>query len=125
MAQVYGRFQKTGQTTEWRPIEAEEVSPGVFALKTIGSGGATGTSGVAEHHNAAANIAVATVNFSASTKHVQVENRSVNTIFVSFDGGTNTRTIDSGITLDVDAITTSIEISANVNGSTYEIIALV
>ena len=125
MAQLRGHLIKDGETTDWHPIEVEEISPGKFALLVSGGTG-SGSSGVPEHHNANANTASATVNFSGTIKHVQITNRSTtDTIFVSFDAGVNTKTIDSGETLDVDATITSLDISASVDGTPYEIIALV
>ncbi len=127
MSDIRGLLVKTGQTTRWHPIAVEEVSPGVFALKTTGSGAAGGSGGVPEHHNANANIIAATVNFSGTTKHVQIANRSTSNVdtFISFDGGTNQRTIEAGETLDVDAAVTDLDISAASNGTPYEILALV
>lgn len=125
-------FKNEPGTSDWHPISVDKVGD-EYALKVSvvsdtsggGGGGGSSASGAAEHHNGTANTTPAVVNFSAATKHIQIENRSTDKIFVSFDNGANTRTIDSGITLDVDAIATSIEISSDVNGSAYEILALV
>lgn len=126
MAQLRGFLRVPGKSNRWHPISVEEVLPGKFALVTTGGAVGGGGSGVPEHHNANANITPATVTFSATVKHVQITNRSTtDSIFISFDSGANVKTIDSGETLDVDAAVAGLDISANANGTPYEIIALV
>ena len=86
------------------------------------------TSGIVKHHNGTANIVVATVTFSGTTRHVQIENFGVGVakdIFVSFDGGTTFRTIQPGVTLDVDGIMTDLKIKATADGTPYEILAII
>lgn len=82
-------------------------------------------SGTVEHHNGTANIAAATVTFSAVTKHVQIENFSAGkNILVSFDGGATFRTIQPGVSLDIDGIMTDLRIKATADATPYEILAL-
>ena len=84
------------------------------------------TSGVVEHHNGTANIAVATVTFSGITRHAQIQNMSASRdILVSFDGGANFRTIEPATTLDIDGKMTDLAIKATADGAPYEILALV
>ncbi len=83
-------------------------------------------SGVIEHHNGTANIAVATVTFSATIKHVQIENmNSANDLLVSFDGGTLFKTLQPGTILDVDGTMADLKIKASADGTSYEILAIV
>ena len=95
-------------------------------LKVTGGGSEASSSGVVEHHNGTANIAVATVTFSATIKHVQIENFDASAdIFVSFNGGTLFKTIQTGTVLDVDGIMADLKIKASADGTSYEILAIV
>lgn len=83
------------------------------------------SSGTPKHYNGTANIASASVNFAGTTKHVQIENMDgIKDVYVSFDGGSNFRTIQPGYILDVDCAITSLDISASADGASYEILTV-
>jgi len=120
MAHLYGRLKIAGNTTEWHPISVEKAGD-EYVVKA-----AIIPSGVIEHYNGDAELAVATVTFSGATKRIVIENMSgTETISVSFDGGVNFKTIAIGKTLDVAASVTSIDIKASAAATAYEILALV
>lgn len=80
--------------------------------------------GTPKHYNGNANIAPATVTFAATTKHLQIENTDTGSkiIYISFDSGTNWRTIRAGETFDLDCEIGSIDIKASVDAVPYEIV---
>lgn len=79
--------------------------------------------GVPKHYNGNANIIAVPVNFALITKSLIVENLdAVNNLFVSFDGGINTFTIKPGKLLTLDTGILSLDISASVNGTPYQIL---
>ena len=83
------------------------------------------SSGTPAHYNGTANLLSATVNFSGTTKHIQIENMdAAKTLFVSFDGGTNWRTIQPGYIFDIDCAITSLDIKASADGCLYELLSV-
>lgn len=83
------------------------------------------SSGTPIHYNGVANIAPTTVTFLGTSKHVQIEDMDgTKNIYVSFDGGTNWRTIQPGNILDVDCAITSLVIKASADGANYEILTV-
>jgi len=83
------------------------------------------SSGIPKHYNGIANIASATVNFAGTIKHVQIENMDgTKDLYVSFDSGSNWRTIQPGNILDVDCAIASLDISASADGANYEILTV-
>ena len=83
------------------------------------------SSGTPKHYNGTANIVSASVNFAGTIKHVQIENMDgTKDVYVSFDGGSNFRTIQPGYILDVNCAITSLDISASVDGAFYEILTV-
>jgi len=79
--------------------------------------------GTPKHYNGVANIAPATITFGAKTCHIQVDALD-KTLYISFDGGTNWKTIELGYTWDMDATVDSIQIKAIADGTNYEILTL-
>jgi len=73
-----------------------------------------------------ANILSATVTFAADAKHIQIENMdNTNRIYISFDGGTMWRTIQTGYILDIDCdAVSSIDIKADADTTPYELLTL-
>ena len=73
-----------------------------------------------------ANILSATVTFAADAKHIQIENMdNTNRIYISFDGGTTWRTIQTGYILDIDCdAVASIDIKADADLTSFEILTL-
>jgi hypothetical protein len=83
------------------------------------------SSGTPKHANGTANIAVATVTFAATTKHIQIENMdTVKNILVSFDGGTNWRTVQPGYILDIDCAIANLKIKASADNCLYELLSV-
>lgn len=80
-----------------------------------------------KHYNGNANIASATVTFASNAKHVQAENMDTgsNNVYISFDSGSNWRTIAPGEIFDIDCdVVSSIDIKADADGTPYEIVTL-
>ena len=120
MAQIYGHLKEDGETGDFHPLEAIKLPDGTYVLKTLE------VTGTPEHYNGDANIAPATVTFSGTTSRVIIENKSgTQTIAVSFDGGSNFKTIAILSTLDVKVGVTSIDIKASADTTPYEILAIV
>lgn len=83
------------------------------------------SSGVPLHYNGIAMLIAATVTFAATTKHVQIENMdSTKNLLVSFDGGTNWRTIQPGYILDIDCAIADLDIKASADNCNYEILSV-
>lgn len=120
MAQLRGHLKEIGNTQEFHPLEAAKLSDGSFVLKTLE------VTGTPEHHNGDADLIAAPINFSGATKRVIIENKSgTQTLAVSFDGGSNFKTIAILSTLDVEVSVTSIDIKASADTTPYEILAIV
>lgn len=79
--------------------------------------------GVPKHYNGVANIVLATLTFASKTCHIQVDAID-KTLYISFDSGTNWKTIEEGHTWDMDATVESIDIKAIADGVNYEILTL-
>ena len=83
------------------------------------------SSGTPKHYNNTANLIAVTVTFAGTTKHVQIENMdTVKNILVSFDGGTNWRTIQPGYILDIDCAIANLKIKASADGCLYELLSI-
>jgi len=121
MAHLYGKKRDAANNIDWHPIAVVKVG-NEYVVKTATSV----VGGVVEHYNGDAELIAATVTFSGATSRIVIENMSLTaTVSVSFDGGTNYRTIAIGATLDVVASATSMEIKASAASTPYEILAIV
>jgi len=85
--------------------------------------GAFVCAGIPKHYNGTANIASATITFAGTSCHIQVDAID-KTLYISFDGGTNWKTIEEGYTWDMDATVGSLDIKAIADGVNYEILTL-
>ena len=110
-----GSTDQTAGNAKYLKTDADGV---VFVTGTLG-----GALGVPKHYNANAEIIAAVVNFAALTKSLIIENLgAVADIFVSFDGGTNTHTIEAGSDLSIDTAVNNLDISASVDSTPYQIL---
>ena len=77
-----------------------------------------------KHYNGNANIISAIVSFNGPAKHIQVEDMDdKDNLYVSFNGGTNWRTIRPGEILDINCDgVTSLDIKAEADTTPYEIL---
>jgi len=83
------------------------------------------SSGTPKHYNNTANLISTTVTFAGTTKHVQIENMdSVKNILVSFDSGTNWKTVQPGYILDIDCAIANLKIKASADGCLYELLSI-
>lgn len=81
------------------------------------------TLGTPKFYGGNANIAPATVTFAGTTKSLLVQNmHATNVVYVSFDGGTNWKTINALDILELECAISSLDIKANVDGTSYEIL---
>jgi uncharacterized protein YaiE (UPF0345 family) len=83
------------------------------------------SSGTPKHYNGTGMLVAATVTFAGATKHIQIENMdTVKNILVSFDGGTNWRTVQPGYILDVDCAIATLKIKASADNCNYELLSV-
>ena len=114
MAQIRGQHSDT----RWHPISVEKVGS-EYIVKVAN------VSGIPKHYNGVANIAPATVTFAKVTKSIIIKNLNAGVdIDVSFDGGSNTFMVDRGSSLSLEANITSVDISASVDGTAYQILTV-
>ena len=79
--------------------------------------------GIPRLYSGNANILSATVTFVGTTKSVLIQNmHTTNIVYVSFDGGTNWKTINTLDVLELECAISSLDIKANVDGTSYEIL---
>ena len=82
--------------------------------------------GVAEHHNGDAITSSVSVVFSATSKSLLIENADeIGDLLVSFDGGTNTKTIKPGQSLSIDANHASVKVLSSSGTVKYEMLVTV
>jgi len=84
------------------------------------------STGTPKHANGTAMLLAATVTFAGTTKHIQIENMdtTAKNILVSFDGGTNWRTVQPGYILDIDCAIANLKIKASADGCLYELLSV-
>lgn len=111
-------------SSDWHPIAVVKVGDEyVLKVSDISGGGGGATLGVPKHYNGTANVISATVNFAATTKSFYIENlHATNDLFVSFDSGVSTFKIPSGESLSLDTAITSVDVSASVDGTNYQLL---
>ena len=111
-----------GNITGWTPLAVVDQGNGTFALQV--SQGSNG--GVAEHHNGNATVTPADVTFSGTSKSILIQNRDgTNNLLVSFDGGSNTKTVDPNQSLSIDASHTVVKVSSSAGTVAYEMLVTV
>jgi len=84
------------------------------------------STGTPKHANGTAMLLAATVTFAGTTKHIQIENMdtTAKNILVSFDGGTNWKTVQPGYILDIDCAITTLKIKASADNCNYELLSV-
>ena len=95
-------------------------------LNVVDSAGGAGTAGVAEHHNGTATTTPANVPFSGTSKSILIDNLDAsNNLLVSFDGGSNTKTILPGQSLSIEANHSSVDVSSSAATVAFEMLVTV
>lgn len=75
---------------------------------------------VVEHFNGTATTVPATLNFAAYSKSILLHNTGSEGLLVSFDGGVNFKTLNSGISLAMEVRLNSMVVKAATTSTTYE-----